>query len=112
MDDNMHPEPRWEGGDITSEGVTGELSQLRKWRLVPGRLVAVAAQIIPALRLVQNDWLENVAGHTRADAHQRQSVLIVPDMLLQFIYCQSKLRAGEGVREDKGSIALLGETLR
>ena len=69
----------------------------------------MAAQTIPALRLLQNDWLENVAGHPRADAHQGESVLSVPNLLLQLINRQSKLCAGEGVGEDKGSIALLGK---
>lgn len=72
----------------------------------------MAAQIVPAVSLVQNDWLENIAGHPGAHAHQSQCVLSVPNLLLQFINCQSKLRVGEAVREDKGSIALLGETLR
>ena len=72
----------------------------------------VTAQIILALRPVQDDWLEDVvAANTRAHSHQCQCVLRATQLVLQLSNCQAKLRAGETVWEDKGSIALLRERL-
>ena len=75
-------------------------------------MIGVTAQIILVLRPLQDDGLQDVAGHTGADAHQCQRVLRVPKLVLQLINRQAKLGAGETVWEAKGSIALLGETSR
>ena len=96
---------------FTSEAVAGELSQLWQWRLVSGGLTDGGLAVV---RAVQEDRLEDIAGHSRADgSHQTEGGLTgVPHPLLQLRHRQAKLCPGQTVGEEKGAVTLLGETQR
>ena len=84
---------------LTSEAVTWELSQLRKWWLVSRLVAGLAGQLLPPLGVVQHDGLQHIAAHSAADAHQWQ-VVVGADVLLEVSNWQAELSVCEAVCVD------------
>lgn len=65
-----------------------------------------AGQLLPSLRVRQDDWLENIVGHAATHSHQGETALTA-DLLLQVGDTQSELGLAQAVGEHERAATLL-----